>query len=128
MALDPPSQDGDLLPHSSKKAAQCLLARTSAKDASLPSQGEILTWVFDPADLNVSLLQLPEQDASSPVSTQSIVVNMGLTVQHDSSQPEPTLREILLAVNTCNSFIADIAGEVKGLKWKYYRCGRICRN
>lgn len=97
-----PSKMAAFRPAQQRRLHKASLPGPLAKNPSLPSQGEMASpdLGFDPADLNVSLLQLPEQDDSSPVSTQSIVVNMGLTVQHDSSEPEPTLRDILLAVTT----------------------------
>lgn len=36
--------------------------------------------------------------------------------QQASTDPEPTLRDILAAVTTCNTSIADLTGEVKGMK------------
>lgn len=118
MAPNPPGQDGGLPPCSAKESAQPLFAMTPAKNTPLPSQTAPASIDPDvyPEDIDTSLLLNGWNSQHLPYEYTIYCSQYGASCTTCRLWLWPTFWDILLAVNTGSSCIADLTGEVKRMK------------
>lgn len=101
-----------------KAAAMKLFAKTASKDPPQPTLPQAGTEdLHNEADDTI-----PLEDPATPllpwdsVSTQACVSDALSALYPDHDSPEPTLRDIMAAVLSCNTSIAALMSETKGVK------------
>lgn len=118
-AADHVGQDGTRSMLSAEEAAMKLFAKPSSKD-TLPRAASLIqeqaeldgvedvesAWTEDPADVT----------AWGTVSMQAPIPAETISASHAETAPEPTIRDIIVAITSCNTAITALTPEIKGVK------------
>lgn len=123
MAPDHAAQDGGLSQRTAKEkfkeAAQKLFAKPEARDSSAMPGDMPDDHSGSQSDANDTV---PLEDPAVPllpwdtVSSFPVIPTQQTAITPDPDGPEPTLCDIFSAVTSCNSSIAALASEVKGVR------------